>query len=59
LAAVSDISVADLSLAEQKKLAQIDRFQNMSSKQREHTIERRRKKVTSKEKRNLPERRGI
>jgi ribosomal RNA-processing protein 36 len=45
--------------AEQKKLALIDRFQNMKSKQRDKVIERRRKKVTSKERRNMPaERRG-
>jgi ribosomal RNA-processing protein 36 len=46
-------------LAEQKKLALIDRFQNMKSKQREHVIERRRKKVTAKERKNMPERRGV
>lgn len=40
--------------AEQKKLALIDRFQNMKSKQRDRTIERRRKKVTAKERRNMP-----
>jgi ribosomal RNA-processing protein 36 len=46
-------------LAEQKKLALIDRFQNMKSKQREHVLERRRKKVTAKERKNMPERRGV
>jgi ribosomal RNA-processing protein 36 len=49
--------ITDLFLAEQKKLALIDRFQNMKSKQRDKVIERRRKKVTSKERRNMPERR--
>ena len=48
---------ADTLLAEQKKLALIDRFQNMKSKQREHVIERRRKKVTAKERRNMPDER--
>jgi len=33
----------------------IDRFQNMKSKQREHVIERRRKKLTAKERRNMPD----
>ncbi|KAF2025303.1 DUF947-domain-containing protein [Setomelanomma holmii] len=48
-----------LKKSEQKKLALIDRFQNMKSKQRDKVIERRRKKVTSKERRNMPaERRG-
>jgi ribosomal RNA-processing protein 36 len=50
--------LANSSKAEQKKLALIDRFQNMKSKQRDHVIERRRKKVTAKERRNMPERRG-
>jgi ribosomal RNA-processing protein 36 len=53
------VMYADTYLAEQKKLALIDRFQNMKSKQRDKVIERRRKKVTSKERRNMPaERRG-
>ncbi|KAF2633397.1 DUF947-domain-containing protein [Macroventuria anomochaeta] len=43
-----------LKKSEQKKLALIDRFQNMKSKQRDRTIERRRKKVTAKERRNMP-----
>ncbi|KAJ8116713.1 hypothetical protein OPT61_g1917 [Boeremia exigua] len=43
-----------LKKSEQKKLALIDRFQNMKSKQRDKTIERRRKKVASKERRNMP-----
>ncbi|KAF3003035.1 rRNA bioproteinsis protein rrp36 [Curvularia kusanoi] len=43
-----------LKKSEQKKLALIDRFQNMKSKQRDRTIERRRKKVASKERRNMP-----
>jgi len=51
------VLIADLLLAEQKKLALIDRFQNMKSKQLDKVIERRRKKVTSKERRNMPERR--
>ncbi|KAH4007831.1 rRNA biogenesis protein RRP36 [Parastagonospora nodorum] len=46
-----------LKKSEQKKLALIDRFQNMKSKQLDKVIERRRKKVTSKERRNMPERR--
>jgi ribosomal RNA-processing protein 36 len=51
--------LANTSTAEQKKIALIDRFQNMKSKQREHVIERRRKKVTAKERKNMPERRGV
>ncbi|KAH7411877.1 hypothetical protein DE146DRAFT_641604 [Phaeosphaeria sp. MPI-PUGE-AT-0046c] len=47
-----------LKKSEQKKLALIDRFQNMKSKQRDKVIERRRKKVTAKERKNMPERRG-
>ncbi|KAF2128726.1 DUF947-domain-containing protein [Dothidotthia symphoricarpi CBS 119687] len=43
-----------LKKSEQKKIALIDRFQNMKSKQRDHVIERRRKKVTAKERRNMP-----
>ncbi|KAF2711104.1 DUF947-domain-containing protein [Pleomassaria siparia CBS 279.74] len=43
-----------LKKAEQKKLALIDRFQNMKSKQRAHVIERRRKKTTAKERKNIP-----
>jgi ribosomal RNA-processing protein 36 len=46
-------------LAEQKKLALIDRFQNMKGKQRDHAIERRRKKVTAKERRNMPAERRV
>ena len=41
-------------LAEQKKLALVDRFQNMKSKDRDRAIERRRKKVTARERRNMP-----
>ncbi|KAF3041582.1 rRNA bioproteinsis protein rrp36 [Didymella heteroderae] len=49
-----------LKKSEQKKLALIDRFQNMKAKQRDRTIERRRKKVASKERRNMPaERRNV
>ncbi|KAH9882745.1 rRNA biogenesis protein rrp36 [Plenodomus biglobosus] len=44
-----------LKKSEQKKIVLIDRFQNMKSKQREHVIERRRKKVTAKERRNMPD----
>lgn len=48
-----------LKKSEQKKLALIDKFQNMKGKQREKLIERRRKKATAKERRNMPdERRG-
>ncbi|KAF2182821.1 DUF947-domain-containing protein [Zopfia rhizophila CBS 207.26] len=48
-----------LKKSEQKKLALIDRFQNMKSKQRDKVIERRRKKAAAKERRNMPaERRG-
>ncbi|KAJ4378766.1 rRNA biogenesis protein rrp36 [Didymella sp. IMI 355093] len=43
-----------LKKSEQKKLALIDRFQNMKAKQRDRTIERRRKKVASKERKNMP-----
>ncbi|KAF2016693.1 DUF947-domain-containing protein [Aaosphaeria arxii CBS 175.79] len=43
-----------LKKAEQKKLALIDQFQNMKSKQRDRVIERRRKKLTSRERRNMP-----
>ncbi|KAL6705196.1 rRNA biogenesis protein rrp36 [Coniothyrium glycines] len=44
-----------LKKSEQKKIALIDRFQNMKSKQLEKVIERRRKKVTAKERRNMPD----
>ncbi|KAJ4398788.1 rRNA biogenesis protein rrp36 [Didymella pomorum] len=43
-----------LKKSEQKKLALIDRFQNMKAKQRDRTIERRRKKVAHKERKNMP-----
>ena len=43
-----------LKKSEQKKLALVDRFQNMKSKDRDRAIERRRKKVASKERRNMP-----
>jgi ribosomal RNA-processing protein 36 len=46
-----------LKKSEQKKIALVDRFQNMKSKQREHVIERRRKKVTAKERKNMPDER--
>lgn len=44
-----------LKKSEQKKIALVDRFQNMKSKQRDKVIERRRKKVTAKERRNMPD----
>ncbi|KAF2731400.1 DUF947-domain-containing protein, partial [Polyplosphaeria fusca] len=43
-----------LKKSEQKKLALIDRFQNMKAKQRDKVIERRRKKTTAKERKNMP-----
>ncbi|KAF1831995.1 DUF947-domain-containing protein [Decorospora gaudefroyi] len=46
-----------LKKSEQKKMALVDRFQNMKSKQRDKVIERRRKKVTAKERRNMPDER--
>ncbi|KAI4679358.1 rRNA biogenesis protein rrp36 [Alternaria hordeiaustralica] len=46
-----------LKKSEQKKIALVDRFQNMKSKQREKVIERRRKKVTAKERKNMPDER--
>ncbi|KAJ4347904.1 rRNA biogenesis protein rrp36 [Didymosphaeria variabile] len=49
-----------LKKSEQKKLALVDRFQNMKSKDRDRAIERRRKKATAKERKNMPaERRGV
>ncbi|KAF1965859.1 DUF947-domain-containing protein [Bimuria novae-zelandiae CBS 107.79] len=49
-----------LKKSEQKKLALVERFQHMKSKDRERAIERRRKKATAKERRNMPaERRGV
>ncbi|EOA88634.1 rRNA biogenesis protein rrp36 [Exserohilum turcicum] len=44
-----------LKKSEQKKIALVERFQNMKSKQRDKVIERRRKKVTAKERRNMPD----
>ncbi|ENI00361.1 hypothetical protein COCC4DRAFT_65520 [Bipolaris maydis ATCC 48331] len=44
-----------LKKSEQKKIALVDRFQNMKAKQRDKVIERRRKKVTAKERRNMPD----
>lgn len=41
-------------IAEQKKLAIIDEFKNMKGKQREHVLERRRKKIAHKERKNMP-----
>lgn len=46
-----------LKKSEQKKIALVDRFQNMKSKQRDKVIERRRKKTTAKERRNMPDER--
>lgn len=43
-----------LKKSEQKKQLLVDQFAGMSEKQREHAIERKRKKVTSKEKKTLP-----
>ncbi|KAF2865595.1 hypothetical protein BDV95DRAFT_506623 [Massariosphaeria phaeospora] len=43
-----------LKKSEQKKLALIDRFQNMKAKDRDRAIERRRKKTASKDRRNIP-----
>ncbi|CAN8095807.1 unnamed protein product [Discula destructiva] len=43
-----------LKKSEQKKQLLVNQFAGLSEKQREHAIERRRKKVTSKEKKTLP-----
>lgn len=43
-----------LKKSEQKKRLLVDQFAGLSEKQREHAIERKRKKVTSKEKKTLP-----
>lgn len=43
-----------LKKSEQKKLALIDRYENMKGKQRDHVIERRRKKAAARERRNMP-----
>ncbi|KAF2655707.1 DUF947-domain-containing protein [Lophiostoma macrostomum CBS 122681] len=48
-----------LKKSEQKKLALIDRFQSMKGKQRDRAIERRRKKVTAKERKNIPAERRV
>ncbi|KAL1601621.1 rRNA biogenesis protein rrp36 [Paraconiothyrium brasiliense] len=49
-----------LKKSEQKKMALVERFQNMKSKDRDRAIERRRKKATAKERKNMPaERRGV
>ncbi|KAF2443864.1 DUF947-domain-containing protein [Karstenula rhodostoma CBS 690.94] len=49
-----------LKKSEQKKIALVERFQNMKSKDRDRAIERRRKKATAKERKNMPdERRGV
>ena len=49
-----------LKKSEQKQLALVERFQNMKSKDRDRAIERRRKKATAKERKNMPsERRGV
>ncbi|CAE7195141.1 hypothetical protein CFE70_007524 [Pyrenophora teres f. teres 0-1] len=46
-----------LKKSEQKKIALVDRFQSMKAKQRDKVIERRRKKVTAKERKNMPDER--
>lgn len=43
-----------LKKSEQKKQLLVDQFAGLSEKQREHAIERKRKKVTSKEKKTMP-----
>ncbi|OCK79341.1 DUF947-domain-containing protein [Lepidopterella palustris CBS 459.81] len=43
-----------LKRSEQKKIALINRFQSMKSKQRDHVIERRRKRATAKERKHMP-----
>ncbi|KAF1961547.1 DUF947-domain-containing protein [Byssothecium circinans] len=49
-----------LKKSDQKQLALIDRFQNLKSKDRDRAIERRRKKATAKERKNMPaERRAV
>jgi len=49
-----------LKKSEQKKLALVDKFAKMKSKDREHLIERRRKKASQKERKNMPvDRRGV
>ncbi|KAF2496674.1 DUF947-domain-containing protein [Lophium mytilinum] len=49
-----------LKKSETKKLALVDRFAKMKSKDREHLIERRRKKASQKERKNMPvDRRGV
>ena len=46
--------LANSTLAEQKKLALIDRYENMKGKQRDRVIERRRKKAAARERKNMP-----
>lgn len=48
-----------LKKSEQKKQLLVDQFAGLSEKQREHAIERKRKKVTSKEKKTLPMERRV
>ncbi|OAG10999.1 DUF947-domain-containing protein [Paraphaeosphaeria sporulosa] len=49
-----------LKKSEQKKIALVERFQKMKSKDRDRAIERRRKKATAKERKNMPdERRAV
>ncbi|OCK91244.1 DUF947-domain-containing protein [Cenococcum geophilum 1.58] len=43
-----------LKKSEQKKLTLIDRYENMKGKQRDRVIERRRKKATARERKNMP-----
>jgi ribosomal RNA-processing protein 36 len=46
-----------LKKSDQKQLALVDRFQKMKPKDRDHAIERRRKKATAKERKNMPDER--
>jgi ribosomal RNA-processing protein 36 len=46
--------LANSTLAEQKKLTLIDRYENMKGKQRDRVIERRRKKAAARERKNMP-----
>jgi ribosomal RNA-processing protein 36 len=44
-----------LKKSEQKKQALVERFSGMKAKERERVVERRRKKISSREKRNMPD----
>ncbi|KAH7117643.1 hypothetical protein B0J11DRAFT_552437 [Dendryphion nanum] len=48
-----------LKKSEQKKLVLIDRFDNMKAKERDKVIERRRKKASAKERKNMPDERRM